>query len=178
MLLVATSSYCQLLCSWRYSCILFIRGQRYTKTTNNTTFWLYFCRLTKKKLLLYVFLPNNPIHCKHILFFFFKKGGLFQIKAVPLSHQNPPSLSTMLQCAGRFIFIQWVTESHSRSRTPVRTIWSVSCSQEVWQLQILPRLRVISNMKAKIDSLLADYLAIDTVAMGFPRGWENEPLWR
>ncbi len=33
-------------------------------------------------------------------------------------------------------------------------------------------------MKAKIDSLLADYPAIDTVAMGFPRGWENEPLWR
>ena len=35
-----------------------------------------------------------------------------------------------------------------------------------------------NDMKAKIDSLLADYLAIDTVAMGFPRGWENEPLWR
>lgn len=35
-----------------------------------------------------------------------------------------------------------------------------------------------NDMKAKIDSLLADYPAIDTVAMGFPRGWENEPLWR
>lgn len=33
---------------------------------NNTTFWLCFYRLTKKKLLLYVFLPNNPIHHKHI----------------------------------------------------------------------------------------------------------------
>ena len=76
-----------------------------------TIYMVYFSitiysRLTKKKLLLYVFLPNNPIHCKHILFFFFKKGWLFQIKAVPLHHQNPPSLSTMLQCAGRFIFIQ------------------------------------------------------------------------
>ena len=82
------------------------------------------------------------------LFFFFKKVWLFQIKAVSLHHQNPPSLSTMLKCAGRFIFIQWVTESHSRSLTPVRTILSVSCSQEVWQLQILPRLRVISNILA------------------------------
>ena len=33
-------------------------------------------------------------------------------------------------------------------------------------------------MKAKIDVLLADYPAIDTIAMGFPSGWESEPLWR
>ena len=165
------------LCTLNSTLVNYYYNVKYTTYMVYFSITIYSC-LTKKKLLLYVFLPNNPIHRKHILFFFFKKGGLFPIKAVPLYHQNPPSLSTMLQCAGRFIFIQWVTESHSRSRTPVRTIWSVSCSQEVWQLQILPRLRVISNMKAKIDSLLADYPAIDTVAMGFPRGWENEPLWR
>ena len=110
------------------------------------------------------------------LFFFFKKVWLFQIKAVPLDHQNPPSLSTMLnrrqtesnvklvwtlprceggrdclkfKCSGRFILIQWVTESHSRSRTPVRTILSVSCSQEVWQLQI----RQIEKRTAKLVSI-------------------------
>ena len=33
-------------------------------------------------------------------------------------------------------------------------------------------------MKSKINALLADYPAIDTAAMGFPRGWENEPLWQ
>lgn len=33
-------------------------------------------------------------------------------------------------------------------------------------------------MKAKIDVLLANYPAIDTAAMGFPREWENEPLWQ
>ena len=33
---------------------------------NNTTFWLFFYRLTKKKLVLFVFLPNNPI--SHMLF--------------------------------------------------------------------------------------------------------------
>ena len=32
--------------------------QIYTKTMNNTIFWLYFCCLTKKELLLYVFLPK------------------------------------------------------------------------------------------------------------------------
>jgi len=30
-------------------------------------------------------------------------------------------------------------------------------------------------MKAKINALLADYPAIDTVAMGFPQGRENKP---
>ena len=34
-----------------------------------------------------------------------------------------------------------------------------------------------SNMKAKIDALLSTYPSIDTNAMGFPRGWESEPLW-
>ena len=35
-----------------------------------------------------------------------------------------------------------------------------------------------NDMKAKIDALLANYPAIDTAAMGFPQGWENEPLWQ
>ena len=42
-------------------------------------------------------------------------------------------------------------------------------------------LNVISpnnDMKAKINALLFAYPDIDTSAMGFPRDWENEPLWR
>ena len=35
-----------------------------------------------------------------------------------------------------------------------------------------------NDMKAKVDALLAAYPSIDVTAMGFPRGWENEPLWR
>ena len=35
-----------------------------------------------------------------------------------------------------------------------------------------------NDMKAKIDALLADFPAIDIAAMGFPSGWENEPLWQ
>ena len=35
-----------------------------------------------------------------------------------------------------------------------------------------------NDMKAKVDALLAAYPSIDTTAMGFPRGWESEPLWQ
>lgn len=35
-----------------------------------------------------------------------------------------------------------------------------------------------NDMKDRIDALLADYPDIDTAAMGFPQGWENEPLWQ
>ena len=31
-----------------------------------------------------------------------------------------------------------------------------------------------NDMKAKIDTLLADYPSIDIM----PNGWENEPLWQ
>ena len=34
-----------------------------------------------------------------------------------------------------------------------------------------------NDMKAKIDALFSAYPSIDMNAMGFPRGWENEPLW-
>ena len=35
-----------------------------------------------------------------------------------------------------------------------------------------------NDMKAKVDALLSAYPSIDTTAMGFPRGWESEPLWQ
>ena len=38
-----------------------------------------------------------------LLFLFFKKVWLFKIKEVPLRHENPPSLFTMLKSAGRFV---------------------------------------------------------------------------
>jgi len=42
-------------------------------------------------------------------------------------------------------------------------------------------LNVISpqnDMTDKLKSLLTAYPGIDAVAMGFPRGWESEPLWQ
>lgn len=35
-----------------------------------------------------------------------------------------------------------------------------------------------NDMKDKIDTLLAEFPDIDIAAMGFPCGWENEPLWQ
>ena len=35
-----------------------------------------------------------------------------------------------------------------------------------------------NDMKAKIEKLFAEFPNIDVAAMGFPKGWENEPLWK
>ncbi len=35
-----------------------------------------------------------------------------------------------------------------------------------------------NDMRDKIEALLSDFPSIDINAMGFPRGWENEPLWQ
>ncbi len=32
-------------------------------------------------------------------------------------------------------------------------------------------------MSLKLKNLLADFPDVDTAAMGFPIGWEQEPLW-
>ena len=47
------------------------------------------------------------------LFFFFKKVWLFQINAVPLHHENPPSLFTMLKSAGRFVLLWHIIQRHT-----------------------------------------------------------------
>ena len=61
----------------------------------------------------------------------------------------------MLKCVGRFIFMS--------NRIPFQYFLNI----------ISPN----NDMKAKIDALLPACPSIDTAAMGFPRGWENEPLW-
>ncbi len=35
-----------------------------------------------------------------------------------------------------------------------------------------------NDMRTKLLFLLAEYPNIDTTAMGFPKGWENEPVWK
>ncbi|MBQ2195772.1 MAG: Abi family protein, partial [Prevotella sp.] len=34
-----------------------------------------------------------------------------------------------------------------------------------------------NDMKAKLSALLSAFPSVDGNAMGFPHGWENEPLW-
>jgi len=60
----------------------------------------------------------------------------FNKKHYLCTHENPPSLFTMLKSAGRFIFL--------------------------WHIIQKPTHRP----------------SIDGIAMGFPRGWESEPLWQ
>jgi hypothetical protein len=38
-------------------------------------------------------------------------------------------------------------------------------------------LEFIGYMKAKLSALLSAFPSIDENDMGFPHGWENEPLW-
>ena len=68
-----------------------------------------------------------------------------------------------------------------RMRHGQRTI-SVNQKKAYFSLCIIKYiLDIISpnnDMKAKIDALLANYPFIDTNAMGFLRGWENETLWQ
>lgn len=42
---------------------------------------------------------------------------------------------------------------------------------------LLNQFRNSCNFKNDLLNLLAQYSNIDTNAMGFPRGWQNEPLW-
>ena len=30
----------------------------------------------------------------------------------------------------------------------------------------------------RLKDVLAEYTNVDTLAMGFPKDWQNEPLWR
>ncbi len=35
-----------------------------------------------------------------------------------------------------------------------------------------------NDMRDKLLKLLSDYPSIDLAAMGFPQGWQQEPLWQ
>jgi len=51
--------------------------------------------------------------CGIFLFIFERKVWLFKIKAVPLCHENPPSLFTMLKSAGRFVLLCHIIQRHT-----------------------------------------------------------------
>ena len=43
---------------------------------------------------------------------------------------------------------------------------------------LLNVIRPQNDFSAKLKSLLAEHTNVDILAMGFPRNWQNEPLWR
>lgn len=45
---------------------------------------------------------------------------------------------------------------------------------EVEKIEISPN----NDMLGKMKTLFSDYPEIDLAALGFPTGWENEPLWQ
>lgn len=55
-----------------------------------------------------------------------------------------------------------------------RKLYPILCCIAYLQKQIYPTSSFATNLKA----LLSAYPNVDTAAMGFPAGWENEPLWQ
>jgi len=116
-------------------------------------------------------------------FYFFSKKHLLNEKLfVLLQHQNPPSLSTMLKCAGRFIlyimtnrvpFQKTYTNSHDLVNLLQSRGLAVSDPTKA-ERYLEPQ----NDMRDKLLQLLSDYPSIDLNAMGFPQGWWQEPLWQ
>ena len=74
--------------------------------------------------------------------------------------------------------------SNPRKWKPIWQLWlqcktpipytSMVCTLLYMEQTITPCM----DLKSSLLRLLADYPNIDLHAMGFPQGWENEPLWR
>ena len=64
---------------------------------------------------------------------------------------------------------RWISQDVS----PNRTFYDICIIK--WFVNIIsPQ----SDMKEHLKSLLANYSNVDITAMGFPKNWEDEPLWR
>lgn len=63
----------------------------------------------------------------------------------------------------------WISEDVS----PYRTFYEICIIK--WFLDIIsPN----NDMKGHLQALLTEFPMIDTKAMGFPKNWQNEPLWQ
>ena len=131
----------------------------------------------------------------------------FQIKAVPLYPLEPAKPLHDAQMCGSFYFYTMsnripfqkpytsahdlvsLLQSHGLTITDgtkaeqyLEFIGYYRLSAYMYPLLQMPkeqhRYKPNNDMKSKIDALLSAYPSIDTAAMGFPRGWENEPLWQ
>ena len=64
---------------------------------------------------------------------------------------------------------RWIT----LQTDPMRTYFDL-CIIKYFLNVISPQ----NDMTDKLKTLLIAYPGIDAVAMGFPCGWENEPIWQ
>ena len=76
---------------------------------------------------------------------------------------SPPQLSINLRG-------NWI----ANRQVDANKLYAVLCCIVYW----LDSLQYGSDFKLKFKTILNKYSSIDTSAMGFPQGWDNEPLWR
>ena len=67
------------------------------------------------------------------------------------------------------LLLQWITPSQK----PIK-LYHQLCTLLYLEQTITPCM----DLKSSLFKLFAEYPNIDLHAMGFPQGWENEPLWR
>lgn len=64
---------------------------------------------------------------------------------------------------------RWITNY----QIDANKLYAVLCCIVYW----LDSLGRSEDFKFRLRKLFADYPSVDTVAMGFPQGWDEEPLW-
>lgn len=79
------------------------------------------------------------------------------------------SLSATPQITGK-IRGSWISHTDIDSNR----LYAVLCCTAYWMESINGKSHFVSGIK----SLIAQYPTVDVAAMGFPAGWENEPLWK
>lgn len=109
-----------------------------------------------------------------------------QKNVVPLHHKNPPSLFTMLKSAGRFVFMLYTKQYTSpKELVEILTERGLDCSDvpdAEGQLMaigyFIDIIKPANTFKSDLLGLLSQYPDADTMAMGFPDRWKEEPLWQ
>ena len=66
--------------------------------------------------------------------------------------------------------LPWVTKF---DRIPTKLYWQLCCL-----LYMENAIHPGNNFRQSFKSLLTKYPSVDPAAMGFPKGWESEPLWK
>ena len=65
---------------------------------------------------------------------------------------------------------RWITNNHFHSDR----LYPQLCCIAYWLNSINPQNTFVQEFK----SLLTKYPSVQPAMMGFPRGWESEPLWQ
>ena len=89
------------------------------------------------------------------------------------SHRGTPLNDAYHGGTSLFIWVRlplnWITPSQK----PIK-LYHQLCTLLYLEQTIKPSM----DLKSSLLKLFAKYSNVDLHAMGFPQGWENEPLWR